>query len=105
MRWRDAEIPALLLLSGFRLDGRRIVWQLQWVVGTRDAADLEPLSYNCCFKAAHTHHHMTRAGERSEFTPKMTAGCALALLGFAWYSHARLAQREAEQRRRQSGAE
>ncbi len=42
------------------------------------------------------------AGERSEFTTKMTAGCVLALLGFGWYSQTKLAEATREQQRREA---
>jgi hypothetical protein len=46
--------------------------------------------------------HSLAAGERSEFTAKMTAGCVLALLGFGWYSQTKLAEATREQQRREA---
>ena len=45
------------------------------------------------------------AGEKSEFTPKMTTGCTLALAGFAAYSHTKLVAARQRQRRQQTGSE
>ncbi|EFN51185.1 hypothetical protein CHLNCDRAFT_141340 [Chlorella variabilis] len=44
-------------------------------------------------------------GEKSEFTPKMIAGCTLALAGFAAYSHTKLVAARQRQRRQQTGSE